>query len=49
VQSLSVTNQVSASGLGVLVLIAFLASAIGSAYGLWQVFKLSPLEAMKHE
>ena len=49
VQSLSVSNQISASGLGVLVLIAFLASAIGSAYGLWQVIKLSPLEAMKHD
>jgi len=49
VQSLSVSNQISASGLGVLLLIAFLASAIGSAYGLWQVIKLSPLEAMKHE
>lgn len=49
VQSLSVTNQISASGLGVLALIAFLASIVGSAYGLWQVVKLSPLEAMKHE
>ena len=49
VQSLSVSNQISASGLGVLVSVAFLASAIGSAYGLWQVVKLSPLEAMKHE
>jgi ABC-type antimicrobial peptide transport system permease subunit len=42
VQSLSVSNQISASGLGSLLLIAFLASAIGSAYGLWQVIKLSP-------
>ena len=49
VQSLSVSSQISASGLGVLALNAFLASAIGSAYGLWQVVKLSPLEAMKHE
>lgn len=49
VQSLSVTSQVSASGLGVLALIAFLASIVGSAYGLWQVVKLSPLEAMRHE
>lgn len=48
-QSLSVNNQISASGLGVLVAVAFLAGAIGSAYGLWQVVKLSPLEAMKHE
>jgi len=48
-QSLSVSNQISVSGLGVLVSVAFLASAIGSAYGLWQVVKLSPLEAMKHE
>jgi len=49
VQSLSVSNQISASGLGDLVLIAFVASVVGSAYGLWQVVKLSPLEAMKHE
>ncbi len=49
VQSLSVSNQISVSGLGVLILSAVLASAIGSAYGLWQVVRLSPLEAMKHE
>jgi ABC-type antimicrobial peptide transport system permease subunit len=49
VQSLSVANQISASGLGVLAFIAFLASVLGSAYGLWQVVKLSPLEAMRHE
>ncbi len=49
VQSLSVSNQISASGLAGLVSIAFLASVVGSAYGLWQVVKLSPLEAMKHE
>ena len=49
VQSLRVTSQISASGLGVLIFVALLASAIGSAYGLWQVVKLSPLEAMKHE
>jgi ABC-type antimicrobial peptide transport system permease subunit len=49
VQSLSVSKQISVSGLGVLVSGAVLASAIGSAYGLWQVFQLSPLEAMKHE
>jgi len=48
-QSLSVSNQIAVSGLGVLALVAFIASAIGSAYGLWQVIKLSPLEAMKHE
>jgi ABC-type antimicrobial peptide transport system permease subunit len=49
VQSLNLTNQISASGLGILVLAAVLASAIGSAYGVWQVIKLSPLEAMKDE
>ena len=49
VQSLSVANQISASGLGVLAFIAFLASVLGSAYGLWQVVKLSPFEAMRHE
>jgi len=49
VQSLSVSNQISVSGLGVLILGSVLASTIGSAYGLWQVVKLSPLEAIKHE
>src|SRR3990170_1828867 len=49
VQSLSVSSQISVSGLGVLILGAVLASTIGSAYGLWQVVKLSPLEAIKHE
>ncbi len=49
VQSLSISTQISASGLAILVLFAFFAATIGSVYGLWQVIKLSPLEAMKHE
>lgn len=47
--SLSVSNELSAAALSVVVGIAIVAAAIGSAYGLWQVSKLSPLEAMKHE
>jgi ABC-type antimicrobial peptide transport system permease subunit len=29
--------------------VAVLAAVIGSAYGVWQAIKLSPLEAMKDE
>jgi ABC-type antimicrobial peptide transport system permease subunit len=48
-ESLTVSNQVSASVLLLVLVVALLAAAVGSAYGVWQAVKLSPLEAMKHE
>lgn len=48
-ESLSVSATASASALGVVFLVALLAAMFGSAYGLWQIIKLSPLEAMRHE
>lgn len=48
-ESLSVSNDLSAALFSIVAAIAIVAAAIGSAYGLWQVSKLSPLEAMKHE
>lgn len=48
-ESLAVTNQVSASVLLLVLVVGVLAAAVGSAYGVWQAIKLSPLEAMKHE
>ena len=48
-ESLAVSNQVSASVLVLVLAVALLAAVIGSAYGVWQAVKLSPLEAMKHE
>jgi putative ABC transport system permease protein len=48
-ESLAVGNHVSASVLILVLLVAVLAAVIGSAYGVWQAVKLSPLEAMKHE
>ncbi len=48
-ESLAVGNQVSASILLLVVIVAVLAAVFGSAYGVWQAVKLSPLEAMKHE
>jgi ABC-type antimicrobial peptide transport system permease subunit len=48
-ESLAVGNQVSAPVLLLVLVVAVIAAAIGSAYGVWQAVKLSPLEAMKHE
>ena len=48
-ESLAINNNVSASALALVLVIAVLAAMIGSAYGVWQAVKLSPLEAMKHE
>ena len=48
-ESLSVSSHISGSVLLLVVAVAVLAAVIGSAYGVWQAIKLSPLEAMKHE
>ena len=48
-ESLAVNNSVSISALVLVLVVAVLAAVIGSAYGVWQAVKLSPLEAMKHE
>lgn len=48
-ESLTVSNQVSASMLLLVLVVAVLAAVVGSAYGVWQAVRLSPLEAMKHE
>lgn len=48
-ESLSVGSDLSGSVLLLVVLIAVGAAALGSAYGVRQLVKLSPLEAMRHE
>ena len=48
-ESLSVGNTVSGSALLLILVVAVAAAVIGSAYGVWQAVKLSPLEAMKHD
>jgi len=48
-ESLSVSSHVSSSVLLLVVVVAVFAAVIGSAYGVWQAIKLSPLEAMKDE
>lgn len=48
-ESLTVSSQLSISVLMLVLLVAVAAAVIGSAYGVWQLVKLSPLEAMKHE
>lgn len=48
-ESLSVSSHVSGSVLLLVVVIAVSAAVLGSAYGVWQAVKLSPLEAMKDE
>jgi ABC-type antimicrobial peptide transport system permease subunit len=48
-ESLAVSNQISVSVVVLVLVVAVLAAVVGSAYGVWQAVKLSPLEAMKHE
>jgi ABC-type antimicrobial peptide transport system permease subunit len=48
-ESLTLGSQLSASLLGTVVLTALAAAVVGSAYGVWQAIRLSPLEAMKHD
>lgn len=47
--SLTVGSDISAALVGSVVFAAVVAAILGSAYGVWQATKLSPLEAMKHE
>lgn len=47
--SLSIGSQASISALVLVALTAVSTAAVGSAYGVWQIVKLSPLEATKHE
>lgn len=47
--SLTLGSTVSAALLGTVLLAAVVAAILGSAYGVWQATRLSPLEAMKHE
>jgi ABC-type antimicrobial peptide transport system permease subunit len=42
-------SGVGPSTVGMILLIALVVAAVGSAYGVWQVTRLSPVEAMKHE
>lgn len=48
-ESLSLGSHISVPLLGFVVLTALVAAVLGSAYGVWQAIKLSPLEAMKHD
>lgn len=48
-ESLAINTQISITVVLLVALVAVIAAVVGSAYGLWQVIKLSPLEAMKHE
>ena len=48
-ESLAISSHVSATAVGLVLLVAIVAAVIGSAYGVWQAVRLSPLEAMKHE
>jgi ABC-type antimicrobial peptide transport system permease subunit len=48
-ESLSVGSHLSGSVLLLVVLVAVAAAALGSAYGVRRLVKLSPLEAMRHE
>lgn len=47
--SLTVSYGVGLPTIGLAFLISTAVAAAGSAYGIWQVARLSPLEAMKHE
>ena len=47
--SLTVGSDISVPLVASVVVTAVVAAVLGSAYGVWQAAKLSPLEAMKHE
>lgn len=47
--SLAVGSDISAPVVGSVIVTAVIAAILGSAYGVWQAAKLSPLEAIKHE
>jgi len=47
--SLAIHTAVDAPTLGLALGAAIVVAALGSAYGLWQVVNLSPVEAMRHE
>ncbi len=44
-----ISSGVGPLTVGLVLLIAVVVAAAGSGYGIWQVIRLSPLEAMKHE
>jgi ABC-type antimicrobial peptide transport system permease subunit len=44
-----VSSGIGPSTIGFVLLLAVLVAAVGSAYGVWQVTRLSPVEAMKYE
>ncbi len=47
--SLTVGSDISVPLVGLVIITAVIAAVLGSAYGVWQATRLSPLEAMKHE
>lgn len=44
-----ISSGVGPSTVGLVLLIAMFVASVGSGYGVWQVTRLSPVEAMKHE
>lgn len=48
-ESLSLSSHLSLSVVLFVAAVAIIAAMLGSAYSVWQLVKLSPLEAMKHE
>ena len=42
-------SGLGAATLGVLLVVAIVVAALGSAYSVRQILRLSPLEAMRHE
>lgn len=48
-ESLTLNTGMSVSAFGLVLLVALIAGTVGAAYGVWQILKLSPLEAMKYE
>jgi ABC-type lipoprotein release transport system permease subunit len=44
-----VSTGIGVSTLGLVLVVAVVVAAVGSGYGVWQVTRLSPVEAMRHE
>jgi ABC-type antimicrobial peptide transport system permease subunit len=45
----AISSGLAPSTVGLVLLTALLVAAVGSGYGVWQVTRLSPVEAMRHE
>jgi len=49
VNALTLAPDISPDTFGLLAIVCIAAALAGSAWGIWQIVRLSPMEAMRHE